>query len=154
MWWQGYDDAGLVAGQAPPEDLRAIGRKADTIFSSTLRRACETADAVAVTLAVPPDLRDTFRFTPGQYLTLRREFAGEELRRSYSICAGLDEGVLRIGIKRVAGGVFSTWAVEQLRPGDTLFRDVPVHFPPIPSFSPEHFAVARGTDPSKHKQFR
>ena len=41
-----------------------------------------------------------------------------------------------------------------LRPGDTLFRDVPVHFPPIPSFSPEHFAVARGTDPSKHKQFR
>ena len=41
-----------------------------------------------------------------------------------------------------------------LRPGDTLFRDVPVHFPPIPSFSPSIFAVARGTDPSKHKQFR
>ena len=41
-----------------------------------------------------------------------------------------------------------------LRPGDTLYRDVPVEFPPIPSFSPEHFAVARGTDPSKHKQFR
>ena len=41
-----------------------------------------------------------------------------------------------------------------LRPGDTLYRDVPVQYPPIPSFSPEHFAVARGTDPSKHKQFR
>ncbi|MBT9446942.1 MAG: histidine phosphatase family protein [Hyphomonadaceae bacterium] len=47
VWWQGYDDAGLVAGQAPPESLLAIGREADTIFSSTLRRACETADAVA-----------------------------------------------------------------------------------------------------------
>ena len=41
-----------------------------------------------------------------------------------------------------------------LRPGDTLFREIPVQYPPIPSFSPEHFAVARGTDPSKHKQFR
>ena len=41
-----------------------------------------------------------------------------------------------------------------LRPGDTLYRDVPVQYPPIPSFSPEHFAVARGSDPSKHKQFR
>ena len=77
----------------------------------------ETADAVAVTLAVPPDLREAFRFTPGQYLTLRRDIAGTEVRRSYSICAGLDEGVLRIGIKRVAGGVFSTWAVDALRLG-------------------------------------
>lgn len=41
-----------------------------------------------------------------------------------------------------------------LRPGDTLYCDVPVQYPPIPSFSPEHFSVARNTDPSKHKQFR
>lgn len=52
------------------------------------------------------------------------------------------------------GDVIGLANAAALRPGDTLFRDVPVHFPPIPSFSPEHFAVARGTDPSKHKQFR
>ena len=64
----------------------------------------ETPDAVSVALAVPPELREAFRFTPGQYLTLRRVFDGEEVRRSYSICAGLDDGELRVGIKRVAGG--------------------------------------------------
>jgi peptide chain release factor 3 len=52
------------------------------------------------------------------------------------------------------GDVIGLANAAMLRPGDTLFRDVPVQFPPIPSFSPEHFAVARGTDPSKHKQFR
>ena len=52
------------------------------------------------------------------------------------------------------GDVIGLANAAVLRPGDTLFSDVPVHFPPIPSFSPEHFAVARGTDPSKHKQFR
>ena len=52
------------------------------------------------------------------------------------------------------GDVIGLANAAALRPGDTLFRDVPVRFPPIPSFSPEQFAVARGTDPSKHKQFR
>lgn len=52
------------------------------------------------------------------------------------------------------GDVIGLANAAALRPGDTLYCDVPVHFPPIPSFSPEHFAVARGTDPSKHKQFR
>ncbi|MGK2867519.1 MAG: peptide chain release factor 3, partial [Mycobacterium sp.] len=52
------------------------------------------------------------------------------------------------------GDVIGLANAAALRPGDTLYRDVPVSFPPIPSFSPEHFAVARGTDPSKHKQFR
>ncbi|WP_458317213.1 peptide chain release factor 3 [Mycolicibacterium brisbanense] len=52
------------------------------------------------------------------------------------------------------GDVIGLANAAALRPGDTLYRDVPVVFPPIPSFSPEHFAVARGTDPSKHKQFR
>lgn len=52
------------------------------------------------------------------------------------------------------GDVIGLANAAALRPGDTLFRDVPVRYPPIPSFSPEHFAVARGTDPSKHKQFR
>ncbi len=52
------------------------------------------------------------------------------------------------------GDVIGLANAAALRPGDTLYRDVPVQYPPIPSFSPEHFAVARGADPSKHKQFR
>ena len=85
----------------------------------------ETPDAVSVALSVPPDLRDAFRFTPGQYLTLRRAFDGEEVRRSYSICSGPDDGELRVGVKRVPGGRFSTWIAESLKPGDTLDASPP-----------------------------
>lgn len=80
----------------------------------------ETRDAVVVTLVPSEEDRAVFDFTQGQYLTFRRAFDGEELRRSYSICAGRDEGFLRVGIKRVDGGCFSTWANEELRVGDTL----------------------------------
>lgn len=79
----------------------------------------DTRDAVVVTLGLPTDT-DAFDFTQGQYLTLRRDFDGEELRRSYSICAGKDDGVLRVGIKQVDGGAFSTWVNEQLAVGDTI----------------------------------
>jgi ring-1,2-phenylacetyl-CoA epoxidase subunit PaaE len=75
-------------------------------------------DAVVVSLAAPEGA--DFTFQQGQYLTFRRDFDGEELRRSYSICAGLDDGILQIGIKRVEGGTFSTWANEGLQVGDTL----------------------------------
>ncbi len=77
----------------------------------------ETADAIAVTLQPPPHAEDLFRFTPGQYLTFRRIVDGVEQRRSYSIC---DDRTLRVGIKRVPGGSFSTWAVDHLKPGDVL----------------------------------
>jgi len=77
-------------------------------------------DAVAVTLAPPTDVAAEFDFTQGQYLTFRRVFDGEELRRSYSICVGRDEGALQVGIKRVDGGSFSTWANEDLQVGDIL----------------------------------
>lgn len=80
----------------------------------------ETRDAVVVTLKPRPQDEAAFDFTQGQYLTFRRDFNGEELRRSYSICAGKDEGCLKVGIKRVEGGAFSTWANENLAPGDTL----------------------------------
>ena len=84
-------------------------------------------DAVVVTLQ--PDDPAAFDFTQGQYLTFRREFDGEELRRSYSICAGRGEGHLQVGIKRVEGGAFSTWANEDLKPGDRLQA-----MPPMGSF--------------------
>ena len=77
-------------------------------------------DAVVVTLAPNPDEAAAFDFAQGQYLTFRRDFDGQELRRSYSICAGKDDGLLQVGIKRVDGGAFSTWANEALAVGDTL----------------------------------
>ncbi|PWE32832.1 phenylacetic acid degradation protein [Maritimibacter sp. 55A14] len=81
-------------------------------------------DAVVVTLE--PDDPAAFAFLPGQYLTFRHDFDGEELRRSYSICAGLDDGLLQVGIKRVEGGAFSTWANEALQPGDRLEAMAPM----------------------------
>lgn len=75
-------------------------------------------DAVVVSLQ-PQDAED-FDFIPGQYLTFRRDFDGTELRRSYSICAARDEGKLQVGIKKVDGGAFSTWANEDLKEGMVL----------------------------------
>ena len=80
----------------------------------------DTEHAVVVTFEVPAELADRFSFTQGQYLTLRRQIGGEQVRRSYSICAGLDDGHLRVAIKHVTGGVFSGWANTQLKPGETL----------------------------------
>lgn len=77
-------------------------------------------DAVVVTLCPEPADAEAFAFRQGQYLTFRRDFDGVEVRRSYSICAGVDDGVLQVGIKRVEGGAFSTFANEELKPGDTL----------------------------------
>ena len=80
----------------------------------------DTAEAVIVSFDVPPDLRATFGFTQGQYLTLRHTIDGQDLRRSYSICAGVDDGELRVGVRKVKGGVFSNWINSDLKPGDSL----------------------------------
>ncbi|TYC53106.1 phenylacetate-CoA oxygenase/reductase subunit PaaK [Rhodobacterales bacterium] len=86
----------------------------------------DTRDAVVVTLKPDDADNGAFDFTQGQYLTFRRMFDGEELRRSYSICAGKDEGCLKVGIKRVEGGAFSTWANENLKVGDRLEAMTPM----------------------------
>jgi ring-1,2-phenylacetyl-CoA epoxidase subunit PaaE len=83
-----------------------------------LRR--ESADAVSLTFAIPQALADDYHFAPGQYLTLRTTMDGEEVRRSYSICSGPDDGELRIAVKKVDGGAFSGWAAEELKAGDEL----------------------------------
>ncbi|HRK24086.1 MAG TPA: phenylacetate-CoA oxygenase/reductase subunit PaaK [Beijerinckiaceae bacterium] len=80
----------------------------------------ETADSVSLVFNLPEALKQTFSFTPGQYLTLRTMLGGTECRRSYSICSGLQDGELRIAVKKVAGGVFSTFANEKLKPGAVL----------------------------------
>ena len=80
----------------------------------------DTAEASILSFEVPPALRETFGFTQGQYLTLRATIDGQDLRRSYSICAGVDDGELRVGVRRVRGGAFSNWINESVRPGDTI----------------------------------
>jgi len=83
-----------------------------------LRR--ETVDAVSIAFDVPDGLGPDYRFAPGQYLTLRATIDGEDMRRSYSICSGPDDGELRIAVKRVEGGVFSDWVNRTLQPGDEI----------------------------------
>ncbi|QKG52204.1 1,2-phenylacetyl-CoA epoxidase subunit PaaE [Hymenobacter sp. BRD67] len=112
----------------------------------------ETPDCVSLAFEVPAGLRETFRYLPGQYLTLRREHQGEDLRRSYSICSSPLDDEWRVAIKKVPEGRFSTLAVEGLHPGDTL--DV---LPPqgrfTPALHPSHtkryalFAAGSGITP-------
>ncbi len=105
-------------------------------------------DAVVVTLRPEEDAAGVFAFTQGQYLTFRREFEGEELRRSYSICAGIDDGVLQVGIKRVEGGAFSTWANTGLQIGETLQAMPPMgafHTPLDPAAARNYLAFAGGS---------
>ncbi|MFM8465736.1 MAG: 2Fe-2S iron-sulfur cluster-binding protein, partial [Burkholderiaceae bacterium] len=76
-----------------------------------------------ITLAVPADLRAQFDFQPGQFLTVRADIGGADVRRSYSISSArsqLQRGELELGIRPVEGGVFSNWAAQQLKAGDTL----------------------------------
>lgn len=80
----------------------------------------ETPDAISVQLALPEALAGQFRFAPGQHLTLRAEVAGEELRRSYSLCSSPSEADFRIAIKRVPAGRFSNWAADNLKVGAVL----------------------------------
>ncbi len=98
------------------------------------RVTSEAAGAMAITLAVPPELRSAFAFKPGQFLTLRATVNGESVRRSYSICSSLrryeTDHEIEVGVKPVAGGVFSNWAVK-LQAGDGV--DV---MPPEGRFSP------------------
>jgi ring-1,2-phenylacetyl-CoA epoxidase subunit PaaE len=80
----------------------------------------ETRDAIVVTFDVPPALHDTFQYRQGQHLTLRATIGGQEVRRSYSICSAAQDRQLRVAIKRVNGGLFSTWANETLQPGASI----------------------------------
>lgn len=80
----------------------------------------ETEDTVSIAFAVPEDLASEYRFLPGQYLTLKAELGGEDVRRTYSICSSKAEGELRVAVKRVDGGVFSSYANQNIKPGDAI----------------------------------
>jgi len=77
----------------------------------------ETAEARSIRFAVPEDLRETFKFKPGQHLTLKAEIGGEELRRNYSLCVAPQDGEVMVTVKRIAGGAFSNWANDNLEAG-------------------------------------
>jgi ring-1,2-phenylacetyl-CoA epoxidase subunit PaaE len=79
-----------------------------------------TDDAVAITFDVPPELAEDYRFVHGQHLTVRTELAGDDVRRNYSICSPASSGRLRIAVKRLPDGAFSAYALDRLRPGDTV----------------------------------
>lgn len=79
-----------------------------------------TAASVEVTFEVPPHLAADYRYFAGQHLALRTTIAGEDLRRSYSICRPPADGRISVAVKRDHGGVFSTWVNDELRVGDTL----------------------------------
>jgi len=85
-----------------------------------------TDDSVALTFAVPPALREEYRHAPGQHLALRRTVDGTEIRRTYSICSpaqaadGEGPGTLRVGVRLVEGGAFSTYALKEIAVGDEV----------------------------------
>ena len=108
----------------------------------------DTAEAVIVAFDVPPPLREVFSFTQGQYLTLRTDIDGQDLRRSYSICAGVDDGELRVGVRKVRGGVFSNWINANLKPGDVIQVMAPQgrFFVPLdPLVRRHHVGIAGGS---------
>jgi ring-1,2-phenylacetyl-CoA epoxidase subunit PaaE len=105
-------------------------------------------DAVAVSLKVPSELEERFLFEAGQHLTLRAVLDGAELRRTYSICAEAGRGQLRIGVRRLPGGAFSTYLHEHLRPGDQIEVMEPAGrftLPLDPGAEREYVAVAAGS---------
>ncbi|MDQ2928640.1 MAG: 1,2-phenylacetyl-CoA epoxidase subunit PaaE [Caldimonas sp.] len=106
----------------------------------------DTDEAVIVSFDVPSDLAEAFRFTQGQHLTLRNTIEGADERRSYSICAGIDDGELRVGVRKVRGGRFSTWINESLKPGDTIHVMPPEgrFFVPLDPVAQRHYLGIAG----------
>ncbi len=112
----------------------------------------ETRDAVSIRFDIPERLRETFTFQAGQYLTLRADIAGEDIRRNYSICAAPADNALRVAVKKLPGGIFSTYANDVLQPGDTLdVMPAAGHFTapfgPGRAFSYAAFAAGSGITP-------
>ncbi|MEX0314123.1 MAG: FAD-binding oxidoreductase [Allomuricauda sp.] len=79
-----------------------------------------TPNAVALTFEIPDNLKDTFTFTAGQYITLKHNVNGEEIRRAYSISSAPSSGKVTVGIKKVPNGTFSVYANESLKAGDEI----------------------------------
>ncbi|MGH8950651.1 MAG: 1,2-phenylacetyl-CoA epoxidase subunit PaaE [Acidimicrobiia bacterium] len=107
-----------------------------------------TEEAVAVTFDVPEELVESFRYLPGQHVTLRSVIDGEDVRRSYSICSNANEGKLRVGIKRLPGGSFSGFATADLKAGDVIDVMAPIGeftIDPDPTVALHRVAIVAGS---------
>lgn len=80
----------------------------------------ETKDCVSLAFEIPEDLKADYTFIPGQYLTLKKEIKGQSERRSYSICSSPQDPLLRVAVRKIAGGAFSSFIHEHLKAGDVL----------------------------------
>jgi ring-1,2-phenylacetyl-CoA epoxidase subunit PaaE len=102
-----------------------------------------TTDSTLVTFGVPEELRDQFRFEPGQHVTVRTDLGGEGVRRNYSICAPATRAMLRIAVKHIPGGAFSTFVGEQLKAGDVLEVMTPTgrYCTPLHPLNQKHYAA-------------
>ncbi|MEU1183889.1 1,2-phenylacetyl-CoA epoxidase subunit PaaE [Streptomyces sp. NPDC005820] len=135
----------LAPGTAAPVAARRTRRRPafHPLRVTAVERLCE--DAVAVSFAIPAELAEEFAFAPGQSLTLRRAVDGQDERRSYSICSPVGFRP-RIGVREVPGGLFSSWLVHEVRPGD--FVEV---MAPTGAFTPDletpghHVLIAAGS---------
>ncbi len=108
----------------------------------------ETADAVSIRFEIPPDLEDAFAFKAGQHLTLRAQIGGEDIRRNYSVCAAPSENEIRIAIKQMSAGKFSSWANANLRVGQTIDVLPPMGrflIPETDAAAPHYVAFAGGS---------
>ncbi|WP_174887237.1 1,2-phenylacetyl-CoA epoxidase subunit PaaE [Streptomyces abyssomicinicus] len=131
-------------GAAPAPGRRVRRRPAfHSLRVTAVDRLCE--DAAAVSFDVPDELAEEFAFAPGQSLTLRRQVDGRDERRSYSICSPVGAAP-RIGVRTVPGGLFSSWLVEEVRPGDVVEVMAPTgHFTPDLSAPGHHVLIAAGS---------
>jgi ring-1,2-phenylacetyl-CoA epoxidase subunit PaaE len=107
-----------------------------------------TDDSVIVTFDVPDELAESYRFTPGQHVIVRADIDGEDVRRSYSICSSAASEELRVAVRQIDGGAFSTYANTRLAAGDTLSVTPPTGefvLAPDPSNSMHYLAIAAGS---------
>jgi ring-1,2-phenylacetyl-CoA epoxidase subunit PaaE len=107
-----------------------------------------TDSSVTIAFDVPPELADAYRFMPGQHVILRADIDGEDVRRSYSICTSANSGELRVAVKHLEGGAFSTFANTRLAVGDRLDVTLPVGeftIPTDPSHADHYLAIAAGS---------
>jgi len=143
-----------MAAPEAPTDPRAIAeppvRRRHAAFHPlrVARLDRLTDDAVAITFDVPAELAEEFRFKPGQHVAVRALLAGDDVRRSYSICAPAGSDTLRIGVKRLPDGVFSSYALDHLVVGDVVevLSPAGTFTPPLEAGRTHHYgAVAAGS---------
>jgi ring-1,2-phenylacetyl-CoA epoxidase subunit PaaE len=121
-------------------------REFHSLTVTDMRR--ETDEAVSVAFEMPDALKKSFRFVQGQYLTLRARVGDEELRRPYSVCVAPEDGELRVCVKKLRGGRFSSFVNDQLKVGDTLDVMAPAgrfHAPDEPGAARHYVGFAGGS---------